>query len=80
MRRLLFQIAIALLIFSLGAVAGAFWKTRRTDSQNLVAIAREVAEEEWPLTKEVVARSLQSHSFTTDKRGGIVMRKSFGAG
>lgn len=67
MRRLLFQIAIALLIFSLGAVAGAFWKARRTDSQNLVAIARKVEEKEWPLTKEVVARSLQSHSFTTDK-------------
>lgn len=65
MHRLLFQIGIALLIFSLGAIAGAFCKARRTHSQNPVASG--VEEKEWPLTKEVVARSLQSHSFRTHK-------------
>jgi hypothetical protein len=67
MRRVLWLLAITLLVFSLGAIAGARWKARRTQSRTLVATSKAPEEKEWPLYNELVARSLQSHSFRTDK-------------
>ncbi len=66
MKRWPIQSVIALLIFASGAIGGALWKSLRTEStqapttQGLDDIQR-------PLTKANVSRSLQSHSFRTDK-------------
>lgn len=66
MKRFVFYLGIASLTFLIGAIATTFWKLRTGRSQSPVAISRDV-EEQWPLTKQIVSRSLQSHSFTTDK-------------
>ena len=66
MKRFVLYLGIALLSFSVGAIATTFWKARSDRSQSPVVISHNV-EEQWPLTKQIVSRSLQSHSFTTDK-------------
>jgi len=66
MKRFVLYLGIALLSFSIGTIATTFWKARSGRSQSPVAILRDV-EEQWPLTKQIVSRSLQTHSFRTDK-------------
>ena len=66
MKRLILYLGIASLAFTIGAIATTFWETHSSRSQSPVVISREV-EEQWPLTKQIVSRSLQSHSFRTDK-------------
>ena len=67
MRRMLLLIEIALLIFSLGTLARTGWNAHRSRLQPVVATTKGAKEKEWPLSKKLVARSLQSHSFRTDK-------------
>ena len=40
---------------------------RRSHLPTVAPVVQVIEEEPWPLTKEVVSRSLQSHSFRTDK-------------
>ena len=70
MKRLVIYIGTALLSFAVGAIAATLWSSHQSRSQTPAVIAQPVAqpvEEEWPLTKQIVSRSLQSRSFGTDK-------------
>jgi len=67
MKRSLLHIGIVLLAFVTGLVAAGLWKFRSRANQNPQKIAPAADEQEWPLTKELVSRSLQTHSFRTDK-------------
>lgn len=70
MRRLIVQIVIGLAVFGGGIAVGAIWHARRSrvsiPPPPTLAVQRS-DEKPWPLTKQIVARSLQSHSFRTDK-------------
>ena len=66
MKRLILCFGIATLTFSIGAIAGRFWKAHSSRTQSAVVISPGL-EEECPLTRQIVSRSLQSHSFRTDK-------------
>lgn len=66
MKRLILYIGIATMTFSIGGIAGRFWKTHSSRSQLAVVISHDL-EKESPLTKRIVSRSLQTHSFRTDK-------------
>jgi len=66
MRRLVLHLGIALLAFVVGAIAATLWKSQFSRSQ-APTIVTQAVEEEWPLTRQIVSRSLQSHSFRTDK-------------
>lgn len=65
------KVGVALLIFSAGVFSGAVWKSRRGQLMPVVSSApppvKPDEDSPWPLTKEIVSRSLQSHSFRTDK-------------
>jgi hypothetical protein len=67
MRKLVLQIGIFLLVFAVGVVSGVLWKSRRSNLLTVAPVGQVMKEEPWPLTKEIVSRSLQSHSFRTDK-------------
>src|SRR5437016_3330904 len=66
MKRFVPYIGIALLAFVVGTIATTLWKSHHSRSQTFAVIAQGV-EQEWPLTKQIVSRALQSHSFRTDK-------------
>jgi len=65
----LFQFAIALVIFAAGTIVGSLWQFHRSSSQNGNPLLQTVKYDgkEWPLTKDLVSRSLQTHVFGTDK-------------
>lgn len=70
-KRLVPYIGIASLAFVIGTIAAALWKPHHSRSQNSPSqvpppIAQSI-EQEWPLSKQLVSRSLQSHGFRTDK-------------
>jgi hypothetical protein len=67
MRRSLLQIALAFFIFSIGIIAGARWQTQPSHSRERSAVVQAVEEKQWPLSQELVSRTLQTHSFRTDK-------------
>jgi hypothetical protein len=70
MRRLILQTIVAVVLFAGGIATGAVWHARRVRSTLPASpspAAQRPDEKPWPLTKQVVARSLQSHSFRTDK-------------
>ena len=70
MRRLVVQIVIVIAVFAGGLALGAVWHARRSRVATPPApspVAQRADEKPWPLTKQTVARSLQSHSFRTDK-------------
>ena len=74
MKRLVLYIGTALLSFVVGAAAATVWHSRHSRLQTPPpALIPEPVEkeqpvvEEWPLTKLIVSRSLQTHSFGTDK-------------
>jgi hypothetical protein len=72
MKRLALYIATALLSFAVGAVAATLWSSHQSRPQTTTVVAQPVTqpvedEEEWPLRKQIVSRSLQTHSFSTDK-------------
>ncbi|MGI8732250.1 MAG: hypothetical protein ACR2LM_02985 [Pyrinomonadaceae bacterium] len=67
MRRLLLHLGTALFAFGVGAVAATVWKSHSLRSQTAPVIVQAPEEQEWPLTKQIVSRSLQSHSFRSDK-------------
>lgn len=75
MRRLVIELVIAVVIFGGGIGVGATWHARRIrlslqpNSQPAASqsAVRSSEEEPWPLTKQIVARSLQTQSFRTDK-------------
>ncbi len=64
MKRFVLYVGIALFAFAFGVIAASLWKSHANRSP---VVAAQKLEEEWPLTKEIVSRSLQSHSFKTDK-------------
>jgi hypothetical protein len=64
MKRWVLYFCIAIFAFAFGVIAARLWKSHSTPSP---IVTVEKMEEEWPLTKEIVLRSLQSHSFRTDK-------------
>ena len=70
MRRLVVQTIIAIAIFAGGIAVGGVWHARRV--RNLPPpspspAAQRPDEKPWPLNKQIVARSLQTQSFRTDK-------------
>lgn len=67
MRSLLFKFGIVLVVFGAGVVSGVVWKSRRSHVSIVAPIVQVPDEKPWPLTREIVSRSLQSHSFRTDK-------------
>ena len=70
MRRIIFQTLIAIAVFAGGLSLGAVWHARRvriTPPTPSSPVAQRPNDKPWPLTQQVVARSLQSHSFRTDK-------------
>jgi hypothetical protein len=68
MRRLLIQIFVAISVFAGGIAVGAVWHARRNRAPApLPPIVQRPDEKPWPLTNLIVSRSLQSHSFRTDK-------------
>src|SRR5258705_13416264 len=64
MKRFVLYVGIALFAFAFGVIAASLWKSHANRSP---VVAAQKVEEEWPLTKQIVSRSLQSHSFRTDK-------------
>ena len=64
LKRLLLYTCIAFCGFAAGVIAGRLWKPSLHRPTEVTA---PITEKEWPLTKELVSRSLQSHSFRTDK-------------
>jgi hypothetical protein len=67
MRRSLFQIASAIIIFAAGTIVGTLWQLHRSSSQKPPLATEKYDGKEWPLTKDIVSRSLQTHVFRTDK-------------
>jgi hypothetical protein len=69
MTRLILQLAIAITLFVGGIVAGVAWHARRvrTSQATQQPITQGSDEKPWPLDKQIVARSLQTHSFRTNK-------------
>src|ERR1051326_1626224 len=73
MQRVTLQIVLAIVIFAGGIAAGAAWHARRSHKTTLptatnpTQVAQTPAEKPWPLTKQIVSRSLQTQSFRTDK-------------
>jgi hypothetical protein len=74
MKRLVLYIATAVLSFVVGGVAATLWNSRHSRLQTppppVVAEpvkAEQPVVEEWPLTKVIVSRALQTHSFGTSK-------------
>lgn len=70
MRRIIFQTLLAIALFAAGVVLGTVWHARRVRSTSPTpssTIALRPDDKPWPLSPQVVARSLQSHSFRTDK-------------
>ena len=67
MKRLILYFGIATLAFSIGAAAGRLWQTHSSHSQSADVISQRLEQELWPLSREIVSRSLQSHGFRTDK-------------
>lgn len=70
-RRLVIQIPLALALLAGGIAVGAVWQARRSRvSQRPPSpspVVQRLDEAPWSLTKQIVARSLQTHSFRTDK-------------
>jgi hypothetical protein len=65
---LLYRIAIALFAFVVGAIIGGAWKSSRIHARAPGTIgAEQKQEEELPLTRALVTRSLQTHGFRSDK-------------
>ena len=69
-KRFLPRIVVALITFVLAIFTTALWRShvsrpRDTSAQQNAVISQDV--EPWPLKKEIVSRSLQSHSFRTNK-------------
>jgi hypothetical protein len=66
---LLLQILFAAAIFVAGVALGAGWHARRTRvSQTPQPVSAPQSDQTpWPLTKQIVARSLQTQTFRTDK-------------
>jgi hypothetical protein len=70
MRRLSLQIVIAIVTFSGGVAVGIAWHARHSHvatSSTPTPLAQRSDEKPWPLTKQIVARALQTQSFSTDK-------------
>lgn len=72
MKRLVLYVGIALLGFAFGVVAAVLWRSHSKRSivsnvQRTTVAPSENTETEWPLTKEIISRSLQSHSFRSDR-------------
>jgi hypothetical protein len=70
MRSLIVQILVAIAIFAAGIAVGAGWRARRSRiavPSTPTTVAQRSEEKPWTLTKQIVARSLQTQSFRTDK-------------
>lgn len=67
MRRSLLQIVIALLLLAAGTIAGALWQSHQGGAQDHSAATQATEMKPWPLTQELVVRSLQTHTFRTNK-------------
>lgn len=73
MKRFVLYIATALLSFVIGAIAATLWNPDPSRSQTptvrsqTTTVITQAVDEEWPLTNEIVSRSLQSRSFSTGK-------------
>jgi hypothetical protein len=68
--RTILKVIVLLGVFSAGVTAGIFWKARRllaAQPPPPVVASTQPPVKPWPLTTQVVLRSLQSHSFRTDK-------------
>jgi hypothetical protein len=67
MKRFVLYIGTALMSFVVGALAATLWNSHSSRSQRPPAVMAQPVEEEHPLTKQIVSRSLQTRSFRTDK-------------
>ena len=69
-KRFLPRIAVALIAFVLAIFATSLWRSHVSRSRYIRSQVNAVIpqnEQPWPLKKEIVSRSLQSHSFRTNK-------------
>lgn len=67
MKRSIVYISISALTFTVGSYISGRWK-RHIEHPPTVAITKKAIEEEqWPLSKNLVSRSLQTRSFSSDK-------------
>ena len=46
---------------------GVLWQSKRSRPQSISDVAQREDKKEWPLTKEIVSRSLQTQAFRTEK-------------
>ena len=67
MKRFLIFLAIAILAFASGVVTTNRWNRWRSRPAPSSIVNGQNLEEEWPLSKELVSRSLQTHTFRTKK-------------
>jgi hypothetical protein len=66
MNRFALFIGIALGAFASGVIVERIWKSHLPASTSAtLKTEQRIDSEEWPLTKQIVSRSLQSHSFTS---------------
>src|SRR5262245_61805412 len=66
----LIQLVIAVVIFAAGIAVGTAWHSRRVRTSTTAMTsptAQPSDEKPWPLNKQIVTRSLQTHSFRTGK-------------
>jgi hypothetical protein len=66
MRRLAVGICLAIFIFSAGVAVGVRLQSHPSLSQAPATVEQHL-EDEWPLTREIVSRSLQTQVFRTNK-------------
>ena len=69
-RNLVLKVVAALLIFGAGVFSGTAWKARSGPIKSEVIVTPPTKPDEdppWPLSKEIVSRSLQTHSFRSNK-------------
>ena len=67
MKRAIIYISISALTFSVGSYLSARWKRHLEPSPSSAITKKAIEEEEWPLSKKLVSRALQTHSFRSDK-------------
>src|SRR5688572_15656995 len=66
-KRFVLYLGIALLAFILGTIVTTLWNSYNGSRSQTSAVRVQGVDEEWPLSQQIVSRSLQSRSFRTDK-------------
>jgi hypothetical protein len=67
MKRFIIYIGISALTFTVGTYISTRGKRQLEHSPSQVITKKAIEEEQWPLSKTLVSRALQQHSFRSDK-------------